>query len=62
MRKSEGLLRYGQELDRLFIEKNGQLLCYDEPSDSLDERNLRICLTLSLFLACFQMGHYNELG
>ena len=62
IRQSKGLLRYGQELDRLLIEEHGQLLCYDEPSDSLDERNLRICLPLSLFLACFRMGHYNELG
>ena len=62
IRQSKGLLRYGQELDRLLIEENGQLLCYDEPSDSLDERNLRICLPLSHFLACFRMGHYNELG
>ena len=62
IRQSKGLLRYGQELDRLLIEENGQLLCYDEPSDSLDEKNLRICLPLSLFLNCFRMGHYNELG
>ena len=62
VRQPKGLLRYGQELDRLLIEEHGQLLCYDEPSDSLDERNLRICLPLSLFLACFRMGHYNELG
>ena len=44
IRQSKGLLRYGQELDRLFIEEQGQLLCYDEPSDKLDERHLRICL------------------
>ena len=62
IRQSKGLLRYGQELDRLLIEEHGQLLCYDEPSDTLDERNLRICLPLSLFLACFRMGHYNEPG
>ena len=60
--QSKGLLRYGQELDRLLIEEHGQPLCYDEPSDTLDERNLRICLPLSFFLACFRMGHYNELG
>ena len=41
--QSEGLLRYGQELGRLLIEENGQLLCYDEPSNTLDERTLRIC-------------------
>ena len=62
IRQSKGLLRYGQELDRLLIEEHGQLLCYNEPSDTLDERNLRICLPLSLYLACFRMGHYNELG
>ena len=62
IRQSKDLLRYGQEQDRLLIEKHKQLLCYDEPSDTLDERNLRICLPLSLFLACFRMGHYNELG
>ena len=37
-------------------------MCYDEPSDTLDEMNLRICLPLSLFLAGFRMGHYNKLG
>ena len=62
IRQSKSLLRYGQELDRLLIEEHGQLLCYDEPSDTLDEMNLRICLPLSLFLACFRMGHHNELG
>ena len=62
IRQSKGLPRYGQELDRLLIEEHGQLLCYDQPSDTLDERNLRICLPLSLFLACFRKGHYNELG
>ena len=29
--KVQGLLRYGQELDRLLKEEHGQLLCYDEP-------------------------------
>ena len=61
IRQSKGLLRYGQELDRLLIEEHGQLLCYYEPSDTQDERNLRICLPLSLFFACFRMGHFNEL-
>ena len=62
IRQSKGLLRCGQELDRLLIEQHGQLLCYDEPSDTLDERNIWICLPSSLFLACFRAGHYNELG
>ena len=53
IRQSKDLLRYGEELDRLLIEKHGQLLCYDEPSDTLDEKNLRICLHLSLFSAFF---------
>ena len=59
---SKGLLRYCQELDRLLIETEGQLLCYNEPSDELNEENLRICLPLSLFLARFRLGHYNEMG
>ena len=62
IRQSKGLLKYGQELDRLLIEEHGQLLCYDELSDTLDKRDLRICLPLSLFLACFGKGHCNELG
>ena len=62
IRQSKGLLRHGQELDRLLIEEHGQLLCYDDPSDTLDEKNWRICLPLSLFLACFRTGHHKELG
>ena len=59
---SKGLLRYCQEFNRLPIEGEGQLLCYNEPSDKLEEENFRICLPLSLFLACFRLGHYNEMG
>ena len=62
IQQSKGLLRYCQEFKRLLIEDKGQLLCYNEPSVRLEEENLRICLPLSLFLACFQLGHYNELG
>ena len=62
IRQSKSLLRYGQELDKLLIEEDDQLLCYNEPSDTLDKKNSRFCLPLSLFLACFQMGHYKELG
>ena len=62
IRQSKNLPRYGHELDRLLIEEHGQLLCYDDFPDTLDERNLWICLPLSLFLACFQIGHYKELG
>ena len=61
VQQSKGLLRYCQELDRLLIEIEGQLLCYNETSDKLDKENLRICLPFSLFLACFRLGHYNEL-
>ena len=57
-----GLLIYCQEFDRLLIEVEGQLLCYSEPTDELDDENLRICLPLSLFLACFRLGRYNEIG
>ena len=62
IQQSKGLLRYCQEFNRLLIEEEGQLLCYNEPSDKLEEENLRICLPLSLFLACFRLGHYNEMG
>ena len=62
IQQSKGLLRYCQEFERLLIEEEGQLLCYNEPTDKLDDENLRICLSLSLFLACFRLGHYNEMG
>ena len=62
VQQSKGVLRYCQEFDRLLIEEEGQLLCYNEPTDKLNDENLRICLPLSLFLACFRLGHYNELG
>ena len=62
IQQSKGLLRYCQEFNRLLIEEEGKLLCYNEPSDKLEEENLRICLPLSLFLACFRLGHYNEMG
>ena len=60
--QSKGLLRYCQEVDRLLIEGEGQLRCYNEPSDKLEEENLRFCLPLSIFLACFRLGHYNKLA
>ena len=62
IQQSKGLLRYCQEFDRLLIEEEGQLLCYSEPTDKLDDENLRICLPLSLFFACFRLGPYNEMG
>ena len=62
IQQSKGLPRYCQKFNRLLIEKEVQLLCYSEPSDKLGEVNLRICLPSSLFLACFRLGHYNEMG
>ena len=61
IQQSKGLLRYYQEFNQLLIEE-GQLLCYNEPSDKLEEENLRICLPLSLFVACFRLGNYNEMA
>ena len=61
IQQCEGLLRYCQVLNRLLIEEEGQLLCYNEPSDKLDEKIFRICLPLSLFLEYFRLGHYNEM-
>ena len=46
--------------DLLLIE--GQLLCSNEPSDNLEVENLRISSSLSIFLACFRLGHYNKMG
>ena len=62
IQQSKGLLRSCQEFDRLLIEEEGQLPCYNEPTDKVDDQNLRICLPISLFLACFRLGHYNEMG
>ena len=62
IQQSKQLRRYCQEFDRLLIEDEGQLLRYNEPTDKLDDENLRICLPLALFLACFRLGHYNEMG
>ena len=62
LQHSKGLMRYFQEFDRLTIEEQGNLLCYNEPTADPADANLRICLPLSLFLACFRMGHYNDLG
>ena len=39
IQQSKGLLRYCQEFDRLLIEEEGQLLCYNEPTDKLDDEN-----------------------
>ena len=62
LRQSKGLLRYCQEFDRLLKEEEGQLLCHNELTDKIGDENLRIWLPLSLFLACFRLGHYNEMG
>ena len=62
IQQSKGPLRYCQEFDRLLIETEEQLFCYNEPSNKVDEENFRICFPLSFFLACFHLGHYNEMG
>ena len=61
IQQSKGFFRSCQEIDQLLIKEEGQLLCYNEPTDKLD-KNLRFCLPLSLFAACFRLGHYNEMG
>ena len=61
IQQSKGLLRHCEEIDRLLIEEEGQLLCYNKPFDKLEEK-FRICFPLSLFLSCFQLGHYNGMG
>ena len=51
-----------KKFDRLLMEEAGLLLCYNEPTDKIDDEDLRICLTLSLSLACFRLGQYNGGG
>ena len=62
IQQSKGHLRHCQDFDRLLIEEEGQLLCYNQITDKLNDGNQRICLPFSLFLACFKLGHYNEMG
>ena len=64
IQQSEGLLRYCQHFDRLLNEEEeeGQFLWYKEPTDKSDNENSRICLPLSLLLACLRQGQYKELG
>ena len=42
-------IRYCQTFDRLLIEKKGQLLCYIEPPDKLEEQNLLTSITFCSF-------------
>ena len=42
--QSKGLLRFCQEFDRLLIEEERQLLCYNELTDKLEDEIFRICL------------------
>ena len=62
IQQSKGPLRCCQELDRLLVETERQLLCYNEPSDKLDKENFRICLPLPFSLACFRLEQYKEMG
>ena len=62
IQQSKGLLRYCQEFERHLFEDEGQILCYNEPSQKQEEEKFPICLPLSLFLACCRQGHYNEMG
>ena len=42
IQQSKGVLRYCQDFNRLLIEEEGQLLCYNEPTDKIDDENIRI--------------------
>ena len=52
LQHSKGLMRYFQKFDRLTIEVQGNLLCYNEPIDDPADKNMRICLLLSLSISC----------
>ena len=55
IQQSKGILRYCQEFDRLPVEEEGQVFCYNEPSDKSEEKHLRIRLLFFLFVACFRL-------
>ena len=44
IQQSKGQLRFCQEFERLLIEEEGQDLCYNEPTEKLNEENLRVCV------------------
>ena len=50
IQQSEGLIRYCQEFNRLLIEEEGQFLCYNEPSDQLEEK-------FSVFASLYRVTH-----
>ena len=68
-RASSKFLKFGSPKDRSgfakssidYSEEDGSLLCYNEPSETLDKKKIRIRLPLSLFLALFRMGQYKQL-
>ena len=62
IQQSKGLLRYCQEVDRLLIEEEGQLLCYNEPTDKLDDENLRIRSTFITILSMFRTWTFQRNG
>ena len=53
IQQSSGLFSFCQEFDRLLIEEEGQLLCYNDPFAELEDENLPICLTLLNFSSLF---------
>ena len=60
IQQSKGLLRHCQEFDRLLFEEKGQLLCYNEPSDKLEEENHRICLSSLLASNCYTITKWAD--
>ena len=58
----KGLFGFCQEFDRLLIVEKGQLLCYNEPSEKLENDNLRNFSPPTLFLPSSRLGHYKEKG
>ena len=54
IQQSKRLLRSYHEFDRLLIGEEGEMLCYNELSDKLEDDNLWICLPLLLCFSLFQ--------
>ena len=55
--QSKALLSYFNNFNQLFLDKESNLLCYNEPVHGTDKYEMKICVPLSLFLPLFNLAH-----
>ena len=55
--QSKALLSYFNNFNQLFLDKESNLLCYNEPIHGTDKCEMKICVPLSLFLPLFNLAH-----